>query len=114
VSEGFGAHALSHSEDSNSNPSAIPPKDRLMRPPAQDDQAHATKSDNRPAESGKKRENKSLVSGSNIVAACSLLVAALSLILSLNQSSRAEVSRQRDQIIDYTGKIAALAADNSG
>jgi hypothetical protein len=105
---------MSHSEDSNSNPPPFPPKDQLTRPPSQDDQGPPTQSDKRPAESGKERENKSLLSGSNIVAACSLLVAALSLIFSLNQSHRAEVARQRDQIIDYTGKVAVLTADKSG
>jgi hypothetical protein len=105
---------MSHGENSNPKPSAIPPKDQLTRPPSQDDQGHPAQSDNRPAEFGKEKGgNKLLLSGSNVVAAFSLLVAALSLIFSLNQSTSAEVSRQRDQIIEYTEKVATLTADNS-
>ncbi len=106
-----GAHATAQSEDSKLKPLAIPP-DGLTRPSTQDDQARPAQFDNHPAES-ERAKNKSLGTP-NIIAAISLLVAALSLIFSLNQSQHAEVSRQRAELIDYMGKIATLAADDSG
>jgi hypothetical protein len=109
VSEGSGAQGMSHREDSNSKPFAISPKGQLTRPPTQDDQG-----DQHAAEAGKERENKPLLSASNIVSVFALAVSVLTLFFSLYQSHREEISQQRTEILEYTGKIATLAADHSG
>ena len=105
---------MSQGEDSNSKPFAIPPKVRQTGPTTQDDQAQPARSDNRPAESGREKENKPFLSATSMISAISLVVAALSLIFSLNQSHRTEVSQQRAELIDYVGKVATLVADDSG
>lgn len=57
---------------------------------------------------------KSFFAPSNVIAAISLIVAAFSVFISLQQNERAEVSQRRAELLDYVGKVAALSADRSG
>ena len=56
----------------------------------------------------------SFLAPSNVISVISLLVAALSVVFSLQQTGRAEVSQQRKELLEYVGKISALSADDSG
>ena len=58
--------------------------------------------------------SNSLFAPSNVVAVISLFVAAISVVFSLQQSGRAEISQQRAELLDYVGKVATLSADTSG
>ena len=57
---------------------------------------------------------RSFFAPSNVISVISLLVAAMSVVFSLQQSGRAEVSQQREELLEYVGKISALTADDSG
>jgi hypothetical protein len=54
----------------------------------------------------------SYMSASNVIAGVSLLVAALSVVFSITQANRSQVSQQRTELIGYARQVIAWSADS--